>query len=148
MPSPRRPLAHGRRVMDDDRTGLPLPHAYPFLLIDRIVEVVQGEHAVAVKNLTCGDPLLDADGSLPSVLLAEAMAQCAGVAALGAEPGGTAVLASIDRFRIGHSVGAGDQLRVSARVLRRLGAIARMRAVVRVNGRPRAACDVVLQLGR
>jgi len=132
--------------MDAEQTGLPLPHAYPFLLIDRIVEMVPGERAVAVKNLTLGDPLLDGDGVLPSVLLAEAMAQCAGLA-LG-PPTGRAVLASIDRFRSRPWVRAGDQLRVSARVVRSFGATVKVRAVVRVNGRLRAAGDVVLQLGR
>lgn len=134
--------------MDDHRTGLPLPHTYPFLLLDRIVESVPAQRAVAVKNLTRGDPLLDADGLLPSVLLVEAMAQCAAVAALGADRGGTAVLASVNRFRTRRRVGAGDQLRVSANVLRSFGTMAKVRAVVRVNGRPRAACDVVLQIVR
>jgi 3-hydroxyacyl-[acyl-carrier-protein] dehydratase len=132
--------------MDDYRTGLPLPHTYPFLLIDRIVESVPAQRAVAVKNLTRGDPLLDADGLLPSVLLVEAMAQCAGVAVLGGDRGRTAVLASINRFRTRSRVVAGDQLRVSANVLRSFGAMAKVRAVVRVDGRPRAACDVVLQI--
>ena len=134
--------------MNDGRTRLPLPHRYPFLLIDRIVEVVPGDRAVALKCLTRGDPLLGADGVLPSVLLAEAMAQCAGVAALVGDTGGTAVLASIDRFRTRGSVGAGDLLFVTARVLRRFAGMVKVRAVVRVTGRPRAACDLVMQLGR
>jgi len=131
--------------MDHSRAAL--PHAYPFLLIDRVIEVVRGQRAVAVKNLTHTDPLLDADGTLPPILLAEAMAQCAGVAVLGVETGGKALVASFERFRSRRRVGAGEQLHVSARVLRTFGAMAKVRAVVRVNGRARAACDVVLQLG-
>ena len=71
------------RPMTERRTALPLPHAYPFLLLDRVVEMVPGVSAVAMKNLTRDDPLLDGDGCLPAVLLAEAMAQCAGMAVRG-----------------------------------------------------------------
>lgn len=148
MPPQRRPSALFRKVMNGCRTGLPLPHRYPFLLIDRIVEAVPGEYAVAVKNLTCGDPILDADGLLPSALLAEAMAQCGGVAALDAESDGSAVLASLNRFRTRGRVGVGQQLIVYARVLRSFAGMVRLRAVVRVDGRARAACDIVLRLGR
>jgi 3-hydroxyacyl-[acyl-carrier-protein] dehydratase len=135
--------------MNEPRTGLPLPHRYPFLLLDRIVEVIPGVSAVAVKNLTSSDPLLDADGCLPAVLLAEAIAQCVGLAVLAVRPGSGAVLARIDRFRTGtHAVVAGDQLEVRARILRVFGATVKSRGVVRVNGRVRAAGELVLQLVR
>lgn len=124
----------------------PLPHAYPFLLIDRMVELVPGSRAVAVRNLACDDPLLDADGRLPPVLLAEALAQCAGVAVAGVQPGATGVLAAIERFRARPWVAAGDQLRISVRVVRVFGAMARVRGVIRAGGRLRAAGDVVLQI--
>lgn len=132
--------------MSDPRTGLPLPHAYPFLLLDRIVEIEPGVRAVATKNLTRGDPLLDDDGCVPPVLLAEAMAQCAGLAVLGVQASRTGVLARIDRFRTRAGIGAGDQLRVSMRVLRVFGATVKARGTVRVNGRVRAAGDLVVQL--
>lgn len=135
--------------MNEPRTGLPLPHGYPFLLLDRIVEVVPGVSAVALKNLTRSDPLLDADGCLPAVLLAEAIAQCVGLAVFGVRPGTGAVLARIDRFRSSRSaIVAGDQLHVRARILRVFGATVKSRGVVRVNGRIRAAGELVLQLAR
>ena len=133
--------------MSEQRTGLPLPHGYPFLLLDRVVEVVPGVSAVALKNLTTNDPLLDADGCLPPVLLAEAIAQCVGLAVLGLRPGGGAVLARLDRFRArGRAVVAGDQLRVEGRILRVFGATVKAQGIVRVNGRLRAAGELVLQL--
>lgn len=142
----RRSMQH-RLVMSEPRTGLPLPHSYPFLLLDRIVEIVPGVSAVALKNLTGSDPLLDADGVLPAVLLAEAIAQCVGLAVLAVRPGSGAVLARIDRFRAGiHTVVAGEQLQVQARILRVFGATVKSRGVVRVNGRIRAAGELVLQL--
>jgi 3-hydroxyacyl-[acyl-carrier-protein] dehydratase len=128
-------------------TTLPLPHAYPFLLLDRIVNLRPGVSAVGLKNLTRGDPLLDADGRLPPVLLAEALAQAAGVAVLGVRRDARAALARIDRYRSRGRVGAGDQLRVSVRVLKVFAGAAKVRGTVRVNGRVRAAGEVVLQIG-
>lgn len=134
--------------MNERRPGLPLPHGYPFLLLDRILEVVPGVSALAVKNLTTGDPLLDADGHLPAALLAEAIAQCVGLAALGIRPGRGAVLARVDRFRVSRrAIVAGDQLRVRARVLRVFGRTVKARGEVRVNSRVRAAGELLLQLG-
>ena len=133
--------------MNERHAGLPLPHDYPFLLLDRIVEVVPGVSAVAAKNLTRSDPLLDADGCLPTVLLAEAIAQCVGLAVVALRPGSGAVLARIARFRVGtRAVVAGDQLHVRARIVRVFGATVKSRGVVRVNGRIRAAGELVLQL--
>jgi 3-hydroxyacyl-[acyl-carrier-protein] dehydratase len=134
--------------MNERRTGHSLPHGYPFLLLDRILEVVPGVSARAVKNLTAGDPLLDADGHLPAVLLAEVIAQCVGLAVLGIRPASGAVLARIDRFRVSRrAIVAGDQLCVRARIQRVFGRTVKARGDVRVNLRVRAAGELVLQLG-
>jgi 3-hydroxyacyl-[acyl-carrier-protein] dehydratase len=148
MRSPTRRLIRYRHAMNERRTGSPLPHGYPFLLLDRVTEVRPGVSAEAIRNLARSDPLLDADGCLPKVLLAEAIAQCAGLAVLGLRPGsGGAVLARIDRFRTSRAViAAGDQLRVQARIQRIFGATVKARGVVRVAGRLRAAAELVLQL--
>jgi len=133
--------------MNEERTGLQLPHRYPFLLLDRVTDVRPGVSAEATRNLARSDPLLDGDGSLPRVLLAEAIAQCAGLAVLGVRPGSGAVLARINRFRTTRvAIGAGDQLRVQARVQRIFGATVKARGVVSVAGRIRAAAEVVLQI--
>ena len=132
--------------MTEPRTGLPLPHAYPFLLLDRVVEVDHGRSARAVKNLTCDDPLLDAAGSLPPVLLVEAMAETAGIAAIGPHGGMTAMLARIERFRSRLTFGAGDRLEISVRVLKVFGSVVKARGVVRVGGRIGAAGEVYLHL--
>jgi len=132
--------------MTEPRTGLPLPHAYPFLLLDRVVEVNAGTSARAVKNLTRDDPLLDAQGFLPPVLLAEALAEAAGIAAVGAHRGTTAVLVRIDRFRSRRAIGAGDALDISVRILKRFGRTVKARGVVRIDGHIRAAAEVFLQL--
>src|SRR5262245_64762514 len=83
-----------------------LPHAYPFILLDRCVGCEPGRWAVAVKNLTAGDPLLDGHGTLPPLLLAEMMAQAAGLAAVDiTAPRRVAVVANLDRFRCRGGVG-------------------------------------------
>jgi 3-hydroxyacyl-[acyl-carrier-protein] dehydratase len=134
-------LAHG----EGRDPALRLPHAYPFHLLDRAVVLAPGRWAVGMKNLTRDDPLVDAEGRLAPVLLAEAMAQTAGLAASDASGAASAgVLAQIDRFRCYPPVVAGDHLLVTARVVRRFGAAVKVRASVRVAGRLRAAAEFVL----
>jgi 3-hydroxyacyl-[acyl-carrier-protein] dehydratase len=122
------------------------PHAYPFVLLDRIIEIQPGVRAVATRQLTRDDPLVDADGCLPPALLAETLAQCAGVAVHGVQAGDTAVVARINRFRSRLPVHSGMQLRVVAQVVKVFGATAKVRGVVRADGRRCAAGEVVLSL--
>ena len=120
-----------------------LPHAYPFVMIDRALLLEPGRWAVTLKNLTRDDPLLDGDGALPPVLLAEAMAQAAGLAVAAAQTA-PAMLAQIDRFRCRAAVCSGDQLVVMVRVARRFGRAVKVRASVRVDGHRCAAAELVL----
>lgn len=124
---------------------LPLPHAQPFLLLDRVIECDPGRRAVARRTLTAADPLLGDMGRLAAPLLAEAMAQCAGVALAALRPGEMAVFARLDRFRCKRRVLAGSCLEIEARVIRIFGATVKARSVVRVGGRPCAAGEIILQ---
>ncbi len=130
-------------VTQPEAPGARLPHAYPFLLLDRVLGVEPGRWAAAVKRLSRDDALLDDDGALPPILLAEAMAQAAGLA-VSAPPGTVALLIQIDRFRSRGVVAGGTDLLVTARVLRRFGRNLKVRASVRAAGRRRAACELVL----
>ena len=76
----------------------------------------------------------------------EAIAQCAGLAVAGGHGVVGGVLVSFDRFRTAGRVEAGDSLEISARVVRRFGALVKARGRVRANGRLRAAAEVVLRL--
>jgi len=120
-----------------------LPHRPPFLMLDRVLLLEPGAWAAAVKNVAYDDAHTAADGGWPSVLLAEMMAQTAGLAAGGG--GGNALVAKLDRFRCRGRVAAGDRLLASARVVRRLGASVIVRSSVRVNGRRCAAAEIVLR---
>lgn len=121
-----------------------LPHEFPFILVDRTIMLEPDRWVVTVKNVTRNDPLVDAKGNLPASLVAEVMAQTAGLAMSPPATGGATVLARLDRFRCRLPFRSGDQLVVTVRVVRRLGSGAKVRASVRVNGHCRAAGELVL----
>lgn len=124
---------------------MPLPHRAPFLLVDAVVERVPGERASARRLLSNADPLLRDAEQLSEVFLVEAMAQCAGIAAAG-EDGTSGVLVAIDGFQVHSPVQAGDLLLIEARVVKRMGAMVKTSATVRVGNELRAECDLVLRV--
>jgi len=97
-----------------------IPHRYPFLFIDRVVDVVAGESAVGIKNISINEAYFQGHFPrhpvLPGVLIVEAMAQTAAVLVvhtLGAESEGKLVyFMSVDNARFRHPVFPGDQLHV------------------------------------
>jgi 3-hydroxymyristoyl/3-hydroxydecanoyl-(acyl carrier protein) dehydratase len=96
-----------------------LPHAAPFLLLDRVVDV--GERAgVFEKVVAAADPLLAPDGTLPAAFVLEALAQGGGALlnALAHEGQTAGYLAGVDAFRVHRAVHAGDRLRVEVEIVR------------------------------
>lgn len=95
-----------------------IPHRYPFLLVDRIVELEAGARAVGLKNVTMGDPFFQGHFPqypvMPGVLIVEAIAQVGAVAMLGLEEHGDkiAFFAGIDNVRFKRQVKPGDVLRL------------------------------------
>ncbi len=93
-----------------------LPHRYPFLLVDRIEEVVQGEKATGIKNVTLNEPFFQGhfpgEPIMPGVLIVEAMAQVGAVALLGGEEnrGKLVLFTGINKFRFKEMVRPGDTL--------------------------------------
>lgn len=124
-----------------------LPHRYPFVLADRVDRLAQGDEATVLRRIAATDPLLDERGCLGAPLLAEALAQAAGIAAVGTDGSG-ARLAAIERFRCRGEVCAGDSLETRARIVRRFGSLVKARGQIRANGRLRAVGEVVLQIVR
>ena len=101
-----------------------LPHRYPFLLVDRIVEIVGSERVVGLKNVTINEPFFQGhypgDPIMPGVLIIEALAQVGGVL-LSQElehTGRVAVLLSLDKVKFRRPVRPGDQLILEAEALR------------------------------
>ncbi len=104
-----------------------LPHRYPFLLVDRVVEAVPGEYLVAVKNVTINEPFFEGHFPqrpvMPGVLILEAMAQSCGLLAFatdGEAPGSTIFyLVGVDNARFKRPVEPGDQVTLESRLARR-----------------------------
>jgi 3-hydroxyacyl-[acyl-carrier-protein] dehydratase len=93
-----------------------LPHRYPFLLVDRIIEVEEGKKAVGIKNVTANEPFFQGhfpdNPIMPGVLIVEALAQVAGIAVMNVEEfkGKLGLFAGIDKCRFKKVVRPGDQL--------------------------------------
>jgi len=111
------PLLTAEQIM-----GL-LPHRYPFALVDRVLEHVPGEKAVAIKNITLNEPQFQGHFPgrplMPGVLIVEAMAQVGGliVTQMPDLPQGLFVFAGIDGVRFRRPVIPGDQLLITCELL-------------------------------
>ena len=117
-----------------------IPHRYPFLLIDRVVELEPGKHVVAIKNVTANEPQFTGHFPdrpiMPGVLMVEALAQAGAVAVLSLpEYAGKLVLfAGIDECRFRRLVLPGDTLRLEVTLEKLRGVFGRGRAVASVDG--------------
>ena len=95
-----------------------LPHRYPFLLVDRVIEITPPHRAVGIKHVTVNEPFFQGHFPgypvMPGVLIVEAMAQVGGVAVLSAEDyrDKLALFAGIDNVRFKRQVRPGDTLRL------------------------------------
>ena len=100
-----------------------LPHRYPFLLVDRVVELQLGERIVALKNVTVNEPFFEGHFPglpvMPGVLILEAMAQAAGILGFKTmdkkpDEGSIYLFVGADKLRFKRQVIPGDQLRLEA----------------------------------
>lgn len=125
-----------------------LPHRYPFLLIDRVLEIDGYQRAVAIKNVTINEPYFQGHFPsapvMPGVLQLEAMAQLAGVLLLRKleNTGKLAVLWTIDKVKLRGAVVPGDQLRIEVETVRAKDQTAQVRGVGTVAGK--VVCEATL----
>ncbi len=125
-----------------------LPHRYPFLLIDRVIEIEGYQRAVGIKNVTINEPFFMGHFPeaplMPGVLQLEAMAQLAGVLLLRKleNTGKLAVLWAIDKVKLRAPVTPGDQLRIEVETVRMKGQFGQVRGVGTVAGR--IVCEALL----
>lgn len=138
--------------MDVNQIRQILPHRYPFLLVDRIVEMDE-EHVVGIKNVTVNEPFFTGHFPefpvMPGVLIVEAMAQTAGVQVLSTIPDRDqklVFLVSVDAARFRKPVVPGDQLRMEMRVIKRKGTVAKMAGRATVDGVLVAEAEVMCKL--
>ncbi len=125
-----------------------LPHRYPFLMIDRVLEIEGYKRAVALKNVTINEPYFQghfpAAPIMPGVLQLEAMAQLAGVLLLRKleNTGKLAVLWSIDKVKLRGAVVPGDQLRIEVTTTKDKDQVAQVQGVGTVAGK--VVCEAIL----
>jgi 3-hydroxyacyl-[acyl-carrier-protein] dehydratase len=118
-----------------------LPHRYPFLLVDRILELDAGKRVVGIKNVTFNEEFFQGhfpgNPVMPGVLIIEAMAQVAGVGLLGVIPESRRkllYLTGVDRCKFRRPVVPGDQLRIEAEIVSLKTRLAKCRARATVDG--------------
>jgi 3-hydroxymyristoyl/3-hydroxydecanoyl-(acyl carrier protein) dehydratase len=121
-------------------SGLPrLPHAPPFLLLDRVLELRE-RGGVFLKLVTAGDPCVGSDGVLPATLVLEALAQGGGalLSALEGTVPGPGFLAGVDGFRALEPVRVGDALRIEVEIIRHFRGATLLQGRALAGGRLRA----------
>ncbi len=122
-----------------------IPHRYPFLLVDRILEVEEGKRAVGIKNVSANEEFFNGHFPeypvMPGVLIVEALAQVGAVAVLMKEEnkGKLAFFAGIDNCRFKRQVKPGDQLRLEVEMVRLRGSVGKGKAIATVDGE--VACE-------
>ena len=130
-----------------------IPHRYPFLLVDRIIEVEEGKRAVGIKNVSANEPFFSGHFPeypvMPGVLIVEALAQVGAVSVLMKEEnkGKTPFFAGIDHCRFKKQVTPGDQLRLEVEMTRVRGSIGKGKGVATVNGEVVCEAELIFALG-
>jgi len=130
-----------------------MPHRYPFLLVDRLVEMVDGERVVGIKNVTINEPFFNGHFPdhpiFPAVLILEAMAQTGGILLLSTVDNPTGKLVyflGIDGARFRRPVLPGDQLRFELTMLRLRKSGCKMRGEAFVDGQLVAEAELMAQV--
>ncbi|MFH1674709.1 MAG: 3-hydroxyacyl-ACP dehydratase FabZ [Pseudomonadota bacterium] len=132
-----------------------LPHRYPFILVDRVLEVVSNERIVGLKNVTINEPFFQGHfpGApiMPGVLMVEAMAQIGGVLAFESSPlekrGKVIYFMGIDKVRFRKPVVPGDQLILDVTIIKRRGSTFKMSGKATVDGNVVAEAELLAMFG-
>src|SRR6478672_1841627 len=137
-------------MMDINEILKHVPHRYPFLLVDRIIEIQGEERIVGIKNVSMNENFFQGHFPhhpvMPGVLICEAMAQVAAILAHcargGAAENKTFVLTGLDKVKFKRPVEPGDQLRLELISLRRRGSYWKMQGSAFVDGKIAAQAEI------
>lgn len=126
-------------MLDVEEIQKIIPHRYPFLLIDRIIEIEPGKKSKGIKNVTANESFFAGHFPgypvMPGVLIVEALAQVGAVSILSLEEnkGKIVLFAGIDGFRFRKQVVPGDQLMLEVEITKTKGPVGKGKAVASVN---------------
>jgi 3-hydroxyacyl-[acyl-carrier-protein] dehydratase len=132
-----------------------LPHRYPFLLVDRVIEVIPDDRVVALKNVTINEPFFQGHFPgkpvMPGVLIIEAMAQVGGILAYETAPpekrGRLIYFMGMDKVRFRKMVLPGDQIIFEAKILKFRTKVAKMSGTATVNDQLVAEAELMASFG-
>jgi 3-hydroxyacyl-[acyl-carrier-protein] dehydratase len=133
-----------------------MPHRYPFLLVDRIESLKEGEEIVGIKNVTINEPFFaghfPGNPIMPGVLIIEAMAQVGGILAFHSSPkewaGSLVYFMGIDKVRFRKPVVPGDQLRLKLTTIRQKQRVFKMRGEAYVEDTLVAEAELMAAIER
>ena len=136
-------------IMDIAQIQAILPHRYPFLLIDRVIEVERKKRIVAIKNISANEPFFQGHFPgypiVPGVLMVEAMAQAGGALLLTEIPDHEQklmVFTAIERAKFRKPIVPGDQVRIEVEVIVWRSSAVKLRGMAYVDGK--LACEAVI----
>ncbi|QHE53771.1 3-hydroxyacyl-ACP dehydratase FabZ [Pontibacillus sp. HMF3514] len=130
-----------------------IPHRYPFLLVDQVTELEEGQRAVGKKNVTINEPFFQGHfpsyAVMPGVLVVEALAQVGAVAMLKKEEnrGRLAFFTGIDKCRFKRQVVPGDTLTLEVEIIRAKASIGKGKAKATVDGELVCEAEIMFALG-
>jgi len=139
-------------VMDIQKIMEFLPHRYPFLLVDKVVEMEKMKRLVGIKNVTYNEPFFTGHFPvkpvMPGVMIVEAMAQCTGLLAMASEPeqvpeNSLYYFVGIDKVRFKRMVGPGDQLRMTVDFVKQRRGIWVFTAEATVDGKVASSAEIM-----
>lgn len=138
-----RTASTGGQVLDIGRILEVIPHRYPFLLVDRILEIEPRKRVVGIKNVTINEPFFQGHFPghpiMPGVLIVESMAQVGGMLLMGeldAPDEKVVYFMSLDNIKFRRPVIPGDQIRQEVEMVQLRGKVCRMKGVAYVDGQP------------
>src|SRR5699024_11318834 len=129
-----------------------IPHRYPFLLVDQVLEKKSGERVVGLKNVTVNEPFFEGHFPdypvMPGVLILEALAQTGAIAVLEMEinKGKIGFLACVDKCRFKREVTPGDQLQLEVEIIRMKGKIGKGKGTATGNGEVDCTAEITFTI--
>jgi 3-hydroxyacyl-[acyl-carrier-protein] dehydratase len=130
-----------------------LPHRYPFLLVDRVLELVPKQRIVALKNVTVNEEFFNGHFPekpvMPGVLIIESLAQAAGLLMLSEaeHQGKIPYFTGIDNAKFRKTIVPGDQIILEVEVIRLKGSVGRVKTIAKVDGQVAAEAELMFVLG-